>query len=187
MGEPELSCELRSEAQLAEFARSAGAAWRLAGRRPLVVGLEGPLGSGKTSFVRALLRGLGYTGRVPSPTYTLLEHYAIGPGGTRGAAQASRSPETSSAPLDVLHLDLYRLAGEEELENLGLRDWLATPDVWLLVEWLERAPQLAARADLVIALELTGPTARRLVLRAQSDTGNRALEDCRQIRSSNSG
>src|SRR5690606_31373845 len=109
----------------------------------------------------------GYAGRVPSPTYTLLEHYAIGPGGTSGAAQASRSSQTSPAPLDVLHLDLYRLAGEDELENLGLRDWLAAPDVWLFVEWPARAPQLAARADLILELGLTGATARRLVLRAQ--------------------
>lgn len=181
MGESELICDLRSEAQLADFAAETAAAWRLARRQPLVVGLKGPLGSGKTTFVRALLRGLEYAGRVPSPTYTLLEHYAL------PADEPHVQARLRHGALNVLHLDLYRLAGEEELENLGVRDWLAEADVWLLVEWLERAPQLAARADLALQLELTGPTSRRLALRAQSDTGNLALEDCRQIRSSNSG
>src|SRR5690606_27951103 len=181
MGESELIRDLRSEAQLTDFAGAAGAAWRSAVRQPLVVGLTGPLGSGKTTFVRALLRGLGYTGRVPSPTYTLLEHYAL------SADEPGVQERVRGGALNVLHLDLYRLAGEEELENLGVRDWLAEPNVWLFVEWLERAPQLAARADLVLDLEPTGPTARRLVLRGQSETGNLALEDCCQIRSSNSG
>jgi tRNA threonylcarbamoyladenosine biosynthesis protein TsaE len=178
MGEPELTRDLRSEAELADVAGRVGRAWRRAGRAPLVVGLRGELGSGKTSFVRALLRGLGYAGRVPSPTYTLLEHYALEVGADAGAVGA----------LDVLHLDLYRLAGEAELENLGIRDWLAAADAWLFIEWIDRAPQLARRADLHVALgHASRPTARRLVLSAQSDTGNRALEDCRQIHSSNAG
>ena len=181
MGEPKLIRDLRSEAELADFAGRAGHAWRRTGRRPLVVGLRGELGSGKTSFVRALLRGLRYAGRVPSPTYTLLEHYAL------PADEASAGPPAGQGALDVLHLDLYRLAGEDELENLGVRDWLAAPAVWLFVEWIDRAPQLAARADLEVLLELTGPTSRRLAIYPQSDTGNRALEDCRQIHSSKAG
>ena len=106
MGESNLTAELDSEPTLnglaGEFARTLAAAraW------PLVIGLRGDLGSGKTTWVRAMLRGLGYAGRVPSPTYTLLEQYTCG-------------------ELSVVHLDLYRLRSGEELENLGLRDWLA--------------------------------------------------------------
>src|SRR6187401_930261 len=126
MGESNLTAELDSEPTLnrlaGEFARTLAAAraW------PLVIGLRGDLGSGKTTWVRAMLRGLGYSGRVPSPTYTLLEQYACG-------------------DFSVVHLDLYRLRGGEELENLGLRDWLAEPKRWIAVEWPERAPELAAR------------------------------------------
>jgi len=114
---------------------------------PLVIGLTGGLGAGKTSFVRALLRGLGYQDRVPSPTYTLLEQYDLD-------------------CLTVIHMDLYRLASAAEFEHLGVRDWLAEPRVWLLVEWPERAPQLLQRADLMIELEIVSENARRLVFSA---------------------
>src|SRR5512139_2715873 len=131
MGESSLTAELDSEpkfnALAAEFARAlvAARAW------PLVIGLRGDLGSGKTTWVRAMLRGLGYLGRVPSPTYTLLEQYACG-------------------DLSVVHLDLYRLRGAEELENLGLRDWLEEPQRWIAFEWPERAPVLAERSELTL-------------------------------------
>ena len=103
MGESELIAELGSEQAFTELAAEFARALRVARVWPLVVGLRGDLGSGKTTWVRAMLRGLGYAGRVPSPTYTLLEQYACG-------------------GLSLVHLDLYRLRGQDELENLGLRD-----------------------------------------------------------------
>ena len=75
---------------------------------------------------------------MPSPTYTLLEQYACG-------------------ELAVVHLDLYRLRGDDELENLGLRDWLAEPRRWIVVEWPERAPQLAAALRLDARVRRDGP------------------------------
>jgi tRNA threonylcarbamoyladenosine biosynthesis protein TsaE len=126
----------------------------------LLIGLRGELGAGKTTFVRALLRGLGYEARVPSPTYTLLEHYAVG-------------------ELVVVHLDLYRLASEVELENLGLRDWLETPATWVLIEWPDRAPELARRCDLLLTLEEQEPGTRRLSMHAGTRAGIAALRDSR--------
>jgi tRNA threonylcarbamoyladenosine biosynthesis protein TsaE len=124
------------------------------------MGLRGDLGAGKTTFVRALLRGLGYAARVPSPTYTLLEHYAVG-------------------ELVVVHLDLYRLASETELENLGLRDWLEAAATWVLIEWPDRAPGLARRCDLLLTLEEGEPGTRRLTLLAGTRAGIAALRDSR--------
>jgi len=92
--------------------------------------LQGELGAGKTTLVRGLLRAAGHTGPVPSPTYTLVEPYEID--GRR-----------------LFHLDLYRIAHAEELEYLGWRDMEGAIS---LVEWPERAPDLAAAADLVIRL-----------------------------------
>jgi len=162
MGESDLTIDMRSEAELIDFAGAMARAWRARDCFPLIVGLCGDLGAGKTTWVRALLRGLGYAGRVPSPTYTLLEHYLLD-------------------GLSVVHLDLYRLASEGELENLGLRDWLAQPSTWVLVEWPERAPELLAHCDLILSLAEAGANGRRIALQARTRAGIGALrEGCQE-------
>ncbi|MCP5416391.1 MAG: tRNA (adenosine(37)-N6)-threonylcarbamoyltransferase complex ATPase subunit type 1 TsaE [Chromatiaceae bacterium] len=102
-----------------------------------IVYLTGDLGAGKTTLVRGYLRGLGYTGTVKSPTYTLIEPYMIG--------------EHS-----VSHLDLYRVADAEELEYLGLRDLLQEESV-LFIEWPERGEGVLPGADLTIAISYREP------------------------------
>lgn len=157
-----MNLELASEAALTDTAACIARAWRDASVAPLLVGFSGPLGSGKTTWVRAMLRGLGYEGRVPSPTYTLLEDYRLG-------------------GLTVVHLDLYRLATADELEYLGIRDWLEDPGVWLLVEWPERSLPLVGRLDLALTLVATGTEARRVGFAATTPMGQRALEVVRPL------
>jgi tRNA threonylcarbamoyladenosine biosynthesis protein TsaE len=161
MGEPELIADFDSEQAFSERASAFARALRAARAWPLVIGLRGDLGSGKTTWARAMLRGLGYRGRVPSPTYTLLEQYACD-------------------GLVVVHLDLYRLRGEDELEHLGLRDWLAEPLRWMLIEWPERAPQLAERCDLTLELAITASGGRRVRLSGATRLGIEALRTVRQ-------
>jgi tRNA threonylcarbamoyladenosine biosynthesis protein TsaE len=120
----------------------------------LLVTLEGELGAGKTSLVRAFLHGLGHTGRVRSPTYTLMEPYSL-------------------AGKQIIHLDLYRLGDPGELEFLGFRD-LIDEDHIVLIEWPERAGDLIPPADLVITLSYEGE-GRRIHIRAGSDRGKRLI------------
>lgn len=101
-----------------------------------IVHLHGDLGAGKTTLVRALLRELGHEGPVRSPTYALVESYDI-------------------AGLAVYHLDLYRTADPDELEFIGLRDWLQ-PGHLVLVEWPERGAGHLPDADLRIELAHAG-------------------------------
>ncbi len=128
---------------------------RLAAALPsqLVIYLQGDLGTGKTTLARGVLRGLGHQGAARSPTYTLIEPYEIG----------SRR---------VYHLDLYRLADPEELEYLGLRDFLRDEAIWL-VEWPERGSNLLPAPDLTIGITYLRH-GRRLILTAPGDAG-RAL------------
>ncbi|HEX7062452.1 MAG TPA: tRNA (adenosine(37)-N6)-threonylcarbamoyltransferase complex ATPase subunit type 1 TsaE [Woeseiaceae bacterium] len=121
--------------------------------RGWTIALEGELGTGKSTFARALLRALGHAGPVPSPTYTLVEPYDI----------AGRT---------VYHVDLYRLAGPDELAFLG---WSDLDDGLLLVEWPERAAALARRADLVVRLRHAG-AARAAELSARSPRAQRLLD-----------
>jgi len=96
--------------------------------------LSGELGAGKSTLARALIRSLGHTGAVPSPTYTLVEPYEL-PG------------------VNVYHVDLYRIADEEELRYLG---WNELDSGFRLVEWPDRAPGLRDTADLEIRLGYEG-------------------------------
>ena len=123
----------------------------------LCVGLRGALGSGKTTWARAMLTGLGHAGRVPSPTYTLLEEYRVG-------------------ALTLVHLDLYRFNDPEELEFLGVRDRFGDQGVWLLVEWPERAARLLERCDLVLDFDPVGASGRVITFLPQSAAGRAALE-----------
>lgn len=114
--------------------------------------LQGELGAGKSTLARALIRGMGHSGTVPSPTYTLVEPYYL-PAAT------------------VYHVDLYRVSGEEELRYLG---WTELEDGFRLVEWPERAPSLAAAADLNIRLEYAD-TGRDAEITALSPRGSDLL------------
>jgi tRNA threonylcarbamoyladenosine biosynthesis protein TsaE len=118
---------------------------------PLVLYLRGDLGTGKTTLARGLLHAMGEAGPVRSPTYGLIAEYDT-PAGR------------------VLHLDLYRLRGPEELAALGLADCLADSRLWL-IEWPDRAQGRGLPpADGEISLEVAGP-GRRIRLEARSARG----------------
>jgi len=123
-------------------------------KAPLCVYLSGPLGAGKTSFARALLRAKGYTGRVKSPSYTLLETYQL-------------------ADTEVLHLDLYRIAEPEELAYLGLTELYS--EHLTLIEWPERGVAMLPPPDLMIRIEDPGE-GRWLEFEAMSSLGQNAID-----------
>jgi tRNA threonylcarbamoyladenosine biosynthesis protein TsaE len=121
-----------------------------------VLYLQGELGAGKTTCVRSLLRALGVTGLVRSPTYTLVETYIL-------------------ADLTCVHVDLYRLRAATEIDELGLRD-MAGPGCLLLVEWPERGGAALPPADVELVLQYAGD-ARAAHLHAKTALGLKWLKD----------
>ena len=106
--------------------------------------LNGELGAGKTSLVRACLRALGVCGAIKSPTYTLLEPYDV------EISNTSSSTHVLSG-LKIAHLDLYRLQEPEELDYIGGRDLKDTYQL-IFVEWPEKAQGFIANPDINIQL-----------------------------------
>lgn len=133
----------------------------LLGQKVLLT-LEGELGAGKTILVRGLLRGAGYPGPVKSPTFSLVEPYEIGTG-------------------KVFHFDMYRLRDPEELEYIGIRDYLSAPAL-CIVEWPEKAGNFLPVGDIHIMIKRTGQ-GREVKIQAQTEHGQKlireySLQDC---------
>ncbi len=127
--------------------------------RNAFIELQGPLGAGKTTFVRHLLRALGVQGHVKSPTYALLEPYEVA---------------TDQGSMAISHFDFYRFDDPQEWEDAGFRDVFASPGL-KLVEWPEKAAALLPRADLRITIEPRAGDERALRLDAQTPVGAELL------------
>lgn len=121
-----------------------------------VIFLSGELGAGKTTLVRGFMRGLGFTDKVKSPTFTLVESYSI-------------------AHQQVFHFDLYRLQDAKELEFMGIQDYFAAHHI-CLIEWPERGKDWLPVPDLSCYIQphLSG---RELHLQAQTTRGETILKN----------
>ena len=125
-------------------------------RQPAIVYLSGDLGAGKTTFTRGLLRGLGHTGTVKSPTYAIVESYSL-------------------PKITVHHFDLYRFATPEEWEDAGLDDLLS--GCLCLIEWAQQGGDYVPPADFIVELSLEAE-GRRCIIRACHATAEQELTQC---------
>ncbi|HYX81150.1 MAG TPA: tRNA (adenosine(37)-N6)-threonylcarbamoyltransferase complex ATPase subunit type 1 TsaE [Gemmatimonadales bacterium] len=128
-----------SASELNRFGEELGAQLRA----PAVIGLSGELGTGKTTLVQAICRGLGAKARATSPTYALVHHY-----------------ETETTP--VYHVDCYRLRQPEDARDLGFDDMMREQAI-ILIEWPERAGAWAPPLDRHLHLAYDAEPSRRIV------------------------
>jgi tRNA threonylcarbamoyladenosine biosynthesis protein TsaE len=124
--------------------------------REAYVELQGPLGAGKTTFVRHLLRALGVQGRIKSPTYAVMEPYVL-PG------------------LPVSHFDFYRFGDPREWEDAGFRDVFAAPGL-KIAEWPDKAAGLLPLPDLALLIEPVDDDRREVTLQAFTPRGVQLME-----------
>jgi tRNA threonylcarbamoyladenosine biosynthesis protein TsaE len=136
------------EAACADFAASLA---RQPALHDACVELDGALGAGKTTFVRHLLQALGVRGRIKSPSYTVLEPYAL-PG------------------LAVSHFDFYRFNDPREWEDAGFREVFAAPGL-KLVEWPQKAGALLPTPDLRLRITALDEARREVTLQALTPRG----------------
>ncbi len=141
------------EAACAAFARRLATAPAL--RPSSFIALRGPLGAGKTTFVRHLLRALGVAGRIKSPTYAVLEPYEVG-------------------GLAISHFDFYRFDDPREWADAGFRDVFAAPGL-KLVEWPDKAAPLLPQPDWTLDIEPQDGDQRQVTLRAVTEHGRHLL------------
>lgn len=121
--------------------------------------LHGDLGAGKTALTRALLHAAGHEGPVKSPTYTLVEPYAI---------------HLQGLPADAMHFDLYRMASPEEFLDAGFRDEFNGKKL-CIVEWPEKAEGLLPTPDIDVVLRVFGE-GREVELHGLSAQGVQCLD-----------
>ena len=131
-----------------------GRAFSKVAQAGLIVYLEGDLGAGKTTFTRGLLNGLGYNGKIKSPTYTLLKSYVF--------------PRYT-----VHHFDHYRFAAPEEWADAGFREYFSQ-DTMCVIEWPSKAADLLPSADITLDLSID-EDGRYYRLLAHSATGQSCL------------
>ena len=117
--------------------------------------LKGELGSGKTTFVRGALRGLGYQDKVKSPTYTLVEPYSL-------------------EKFTIYHFDLYRFKDETEWDDAGFREYFNNTSI-CLVEWPEKVGHILPKPDISIELSHTA-YGRHLHLISYTSIGTECLK-----------
>lgn len=155
----------RQEAETASLAQRLAASiqefMKHSPKAHLNISLEGDLGAGKTTFARHLIQGLGYAGKVKSPTYTLCEPYEL---------------QSNQQAFTVHHFDLYRMRDPLEWQEAGFAEYFDVPG-FCLIEWPEKAEGTLPIFDIQIQL-MAGEdeNERAIVINVLSEQGKKILE-----------
>ncbi len=152
-----LTCVTHSPEETAHLAGTIGKIIR----EGTVICLDGELGVGKTLFVRALARTLGVESDVTSPTFNLMNIY--------------------EAACPIVHFDLYRIASEEELEDIGFFEYAEATEGIVLIEWAEKFPDAMPADHLSVRIEALNDEERQFTFVAKGKKSRALLEELKRI------
>lgn len=152
-----LTCVTHSPEETAHLAGTIGKIIR----EGTVICLDGELGVGKTLFVRALARTLGVESDVTSPTFNLMNIY--------------------EAACPIVHFDLYRIASEEELEDIGFFEYAEATEGIVLIEWAEKFPDAMPADHLAVRIEALNDEERQFTFVAKGKKSRALLEELKRI------
>ena len=152
-----LTCVTHSPEETAHLAGTIGKIIR----EGTVICLDGELGVGKTLFVRALARTLGVESDVTSPTFNLMNIY--------------------EAVCPIVHFDLYRIASEEELEDIGFFEYAEATEGIVLIEWAEKFPNAMPADHLSVRIEALNDEERQFTFVAKGKKSRALLEELKRI------
>ena len=152
-----LTCVTHSPEETAHLAGTIGKIIR----EGTVICLDGELGVGKTLFVRALARTLGVESDVTSPTFNLMNIY--------------------EAACPIVHFDLYRIASEEELEDIGFYEYAEATEGIVLIEWAEKFPNAIPADHLSVRIDALDAEKRKFTFIAAGEKSEALLEELKRI------
>lgn len=112
----------------------------------IVIGLEGELGAGKTTFTKGFAKGLGVKSKISSPTFVLMKYYKLGTAGYKF----------------LFHLDAYRLKDHNDLAKLGAKEIFNDPKNIVLVEWSDRVRKILPKNYVKIHIDHIGEKTRKI-------------------------
>ena len=145
-----------------------------------IIYLQGDLGAGKTTLVRGILRALGHQGVVKSPTFTVVEPYSVEQGKIK---VYNKNKSRNDNRNRIYHFDLYRLIDPEELEYLGIRDYLDGTAI-ALVEWPEKGQGILPAADMSITISYQ-KRGRKVDFEARNDKGTAIIDSLKKFYTDN--
>lgn len=140
-----------------------------AGKTAIVVALEGELGAGKTTLVKAIAKTLGIKSHITSPTFVLMKKYEIPLSVNRLLTIARKKKPSGHSPSAIshkqlIHIDTYRLKDYQDLVAIGVKEIISDPKNIVLIEWSERVKPILPNKKIKVHIDHTGETQRKFLI-----------------------
>jgi len=134
------------------------------GKTAFIIGLEGDLGGGKTTFLQGFARGCGIKEKILSPTFIIMKEYELRRGGGGGSSM-KKQRRRSSLFQKFYHIDCYRVEKPKELLDLGFKEIISNPQNIVAIEWADRLREILPENTLILKFEFINKSVRKIMLK----------------------